>query len=163
MHKADFSPTPGYLVWKLANRWRVAVDRAVAPWGLTHAQYIALSTLYGMQAGTTGEAPHPSQRELAEHAGLEPLYTSRLVRALADDLLLERTRDVTDTRTVRLTLTEHGREVVQPAMSAVRALVDNLLAPLGGRDSDEAAVFVRNLTTLIDSPLTASSDTSERP
>jgi DNA-binding MarR family transcriptional regulator len=30
-------PTPGYLVWRLSMKWRVAVDRALAPLGLTHA------------------------------------------------------------------------------------------------------------------------------
>ena len=33
--------TPGYLVWRLSTKWRVAVDRALAPIGLTHAQYLA--------------------------------------------------------------------------------------------------------------------------
>ena len=38
-------PTPGHLVWRLSMKWRVAVDRAVAPLGLTHAQYVVLSSL----------------------------------------------------------------------------------------------------------------------
>jgi hypothetical protein len=42
-------PTPGYLVWRLSMKWRVAVDRALAPLGLTHAQYVLLASLYGME------------------------------------------------------------------------------------------------------------------
>ena len=38
-------PTPGYLVWRLSMKWRVAMDRAVAPLGLTHAQYVVLASL----------------------------------------------------------------------------------------------------------------------
>jgi DNA-binding MarR family transcriptional regulator len=130
-------------------KWRVAVDRALAPMGLTHAQYVLLSTLFGLErAGRT-----PSQRELADETGLEALYVSKLARALDADGLIERTRDAADTRTVRLTLTDRGREVVRPAISTVRGLLDRLLAPLGGRDGERTETFVRELTLLLDAPL----------
>ncbi|MEO3814126.1 MarR family transcriptional regulator [Sphaerisporangium sp. B11E5] len=142
-------PTPGYLVWRLANRWRVAVDRALAPRGLTHSQYVVLASLYGMEGAETS----PSQRELAGHTGLEALYVSKLARTLEADGLIERTRDPRDTRAVRLALTPQGREAVRPAIGTVRALLDRLLQPLGGRDDPRTAAFVRDLTALLDAPL----------
>ncbi|MCW2865383.1 MAG: slyA [Actinoallomurus sp.] len=149
MAEALEGSTPGFLVWRLSIRWRVAVDRALAPLGLTHAQYVMLSSLSGMEnAGL-----RPSQRELADHTGLEPLYVSKLARALEADGLIERTRDTKDTRTVRLTLTDRGRQGVRPAIATVQKLVDRLLAPLGGRDDPRTAAFVRDLTTLLDAPL----------
>ena len=141
--------TPGHLVWRLSMKWRVAVDRALAPVGLTHAQYVFLSSLFGLErAGTT-----PSQRELADHTGLEALYVSKLARALDTDGLVERTRDSADTRTIRLTLTARGREVVEPAIATVAELLDRLLAPLGGRGGDRTAALARELTLLLDTPL----------
>jgi DNA-binding MarR family transcriptional regulator len=143
------APTPGHLVWRLSMKWRVAVDRALAPMGLTHAQYVLLSTLFGLErAGRT-----PSQRELADETGLEALYVSKLARALDTDGLIERTRDAADTRTVRLTLTDRGREVVRPAITTVRGVLDRLLDPLGGRDGKRTETFVRELTLLLDTPL----------
>ena len=68
----------GRLLWRVTTRWRAAVDRAVAPLGLTHAQYTLLGSLYGLSRSGT----RPSQRELADYAGLEPIYVSKLVRAL---------------------------------------------------------------------------------
>ena len=47
-------PTPGYLVWRLSMKWRAAVDRALAPLGLTHAQYVLLASLYGMERAAGG-------------------------------------------------------------------------------------------------------------
>ncbi|MFC6086051.1 MarR family winged helix-turn-helix transcriptional regulator [Sphaerisporangium aureirubrum] len=141
-------PTTGYLVWRLANRWRVAVDRALAPLGLTHSQYVVLSSLYGMRRAEL----YPSQRELADHTGLEALYVSKLARALEADGLIERTRDPRDTRAVRLTLTPKGQDAVRPAIGIVRKLVDRLLQPLGGRDDPRTAAFVRDLTALLDAP-----------
>ncbi|MFJ2645711.1 MarR family winged helix-turn-helix transcriptional regulator [Streptomyces sp. NPDC087420] len=147
--EGSHGPTPGYLVWRLSTKWRVAVDRALAPMGLTHAQYALLSSLYGMrQAGL-----RPSQREMADHTGLEALYVSKLARALEADGLIERVRDAKDSRAVRLTLTESGREAVRPAMDTVQALMDRLLAPLGGRDDFRTTAFVRDLTALLDAPL----------
>ncbi len=142
-------PTPGYLVWRLANKWRVAVDRDLAPLGLTHAQYVLMASLYGMALA----GQRPSQRELADHTGLEALYVSKLARALEAGGLITRTRDRQDTRTVRLELTDRGREAVRPAIAAVQVLLDRLLDPLGGRADPRTAAFIRDLTLLLNGPI----------
>ena len=134
-------PTPGHLVWRLAMKWRTAVDRALGPLGLTHAQYVVLSSLVALD--------RPSQRELADHTGLEPLYVSKLARSLEAAGFITRTRDTVDTRTMRLLLTPHGRSTVEPAMAVVRALLDRLLEPLGDRTS----AFSDELRALLAVPL----------
>ncbi|MFJ4578401.1 MarR family winged helix-turn-helix transcriptional regulator [Streptomyces echinatus] len=141
--------TPGFLVWRLSTKWRVAVDRAVAPLGLTHAQYSLLGSLYGMQRSGL----RPSQRRLADHTGLEALYVSKLARALESAGLLERTRDPADPRAVQLALTERGLETTRKAIDVVQGLLRQLLAPLGGPDSPRAQEFTRELTALLDAPL----------
>lgn len=149
MNGASSGPTPGFLVWRLSMKWRVAVDRALAPLSLTHAQYSLVSSLLGMRdAGL-----HPSQRELADHTGLEPLYVSKLARALAADGLIERVPDPDDSRAVRLSLTADGHAVTRSAIAIVRRLMDQLLSPLGGLDGPQTGAFVRELTALIDVPI----------
>ncbi|MET7682311.1 MarR family transcriptional regulator [Streptomyces sp. NPDC005423] len=143
--------TPGFLVWRLSTKWRVAVDRAVAPLGLTHAQYSLVASLYGMQRA--GE--RPSQRRLADHTGLEPLYVSKLARTLEAAGLVERAKDPRDPRAVQLALTEQGRAVTLRAIKVVHALLQQLLAPLGGLDSARAREFGRDLAALLDAPLDA--------
>jgi DNA-binding MarR family transcriptional regulator len=127
---SEASATTGALVWRLSMKWRAAVDRAVAPLGLTHAQYVLLASLYALSQ--TGA--RPSQRELADYTGLEPVYVSRLARALERGGMIDRTEDPADPRAVELTLTAHGLDVVVPAIAAVRGLHDALLAPIGGPD-----------------------------
>jgi hypothetical protein len=48
---------------------------ALAPLGLTHAQYAPLASLYGLSMA----GQDPSQRELADYAGLEARYVSDAV------------------------------------------------------------------------------------
>lgn len=146
MSKGSESASPGFLVWRLSTKWRVAVDRAVAPLGLTHAQYALVASLYGMQR--SGE--RPSQRRLADHTGLEPLYVSKLARALESAGLLERSRDPRDPRAVQLALTEPGRERTRQAIEVVQGLLGQLLAPLGGLDSARTREFRRELAALLD-------------
>lgn len=151
MSTASSGATPGFLVWRLSMKWRVAVDRAVAPLGLTHAQYSLVASLYGMQRSGL----RPSQRHLADHTGLEALYVSKLARALESAGLVERTRDPRDPRAVQLALTEGGRDVTRRAIKVVHGLLEQLLEPLGGLDSARAREFSRDLATLLDTPLTS--------
>ncbi|GLY52755.1 MarR family transcriptional regulator [Lentzea sp. NBRC 102530] len=122
-------------------KWRTAVDRALDPLGLTHAQYVVLSSLAALD--------RPSQRELADHTGLEPLYVSKLARSLEAAGFITRVRDTVDTRTMRLALSPRGLEVVEPAIATVRALMDRLLTPLGDRTS----AFSGELLALLAVPL----------
>jgi DNA-binding MarR family transcriptional regulator len=130
-------------------KWRVAVDRAVAPLGLTHAQYALMASLYGMRRSGL----QPSQRLLADHTGLEPLYVSKLARALEASGLVTRTRDPNDPRAMQLSLTEQGRDVAGRAIKVVQGLLDQLLEPLGGQDSLRTRQFTHELAALLDAPL----------
>jgi MarR family transcriptional regulator, organic hydroperoxide resistance regulator len=122
-------PTPGFLVWRLAMKWQAAVDRAVAPLGLTHAQYSLLASLREMTySGST-----PSQRELADHTGLDPIFVSKLIRTLEANGLVGRTPHPADARAVQLALTDTGIQQIDRAVETVGSLLDDLLAPLGGR------------------------------
>ncbi|WP_190038668.1 MarR family winged helix-turn-helix transcriptional regulator [Streptomyces fructofermentans] len=148
--------TPGFLVWRLSMKWRVAVDRAMAPLGLTHAQYSLVASLYGMHRTGT----RPSQRQLADHTGLEPLYVSKLARALESAGLVERARDPADPRAMQLSLTAEGREVARRAVVVVQGLLEQLLEPLGGLGDDRTKALTRDLRLLLAAPLEGLTDTS---
>ena len=138
--------TTGYLLWRVTTKWRAAVDRAVAPLGLTHAQYSLLASLYGLSRSGT----RPSQRELADFSGLEPIYVSKLARALEQGGLVTRVEHPADPRAVQLALTRKGIDVVQRAVGIVRELQDELTAPIGGTKSQTNRELVRILRALLD-------------
>ena len=129
-------------------KWRTAVDRATAPLGLSHAHYSLLGSLLSMQSS----GRMPSQRELADYCGLEPLYVSKLARTLDQAGLISRVPNPADARAVQLSLTDRGTEVAGRAITIVQRLMDQLLEPLGGLNGRQTAEFSRELTVLLDVP-----------
>jgi DNA-binding MarR family transcriptional regulator len=139
-------------------RWRAKVDRAVAPFGLTHAQYSALASLWAM----TRKRLTPSQRDLADYTGLGPIYVSKLVRSLEAKGLVSRQGDPTDTRVVRLALTDDGADTIRKAMPVVRDLDRRLTAPVGGPQGPEIRALAATLHTLL-THAREEPETGERP
>lgn len=145
-------PTIGHLVWLLSTKWRTAVDSAVAPFGLTHAKYVVLATLRDVTADAdvaAARAAGPSQRELADFAGLDPVYVSKLAGGLERDGLIERRADPRDTRIARLALTPRGVSVIDDAVAVVRPLMHQLTQPLGGSDGQLLEALARQLEQLL--------------
>lgn len=91
----------------------------------------------------------PSQRELADHTGLEVIYISKLVRGLESAGLVQRLAAPRDARAVELSLTPAGKEAAEGAITVVHALLDDLTRPLGGLQSEETKSLVRTLLTLL--------------
>ena len=141
-------PTPGFLMWRLTMKWQAAVDRAVTPLGLTHAQYSLLASLRGMTRG----GRRPSQRQLAEHIGLDAIFVSKLVTTLERNGLVQRTRHPSDSRAVELAPTETGTEVIDRAIVTVLALQDQLTEPLGGLQSRQTKQFTDAVQRLLAAP-----------
>ena len=141
--------TTGSLLWRLTMKWRAAVERAVTPLGLTHAQYTLLGSLY---AHTRDGRPPPSQRELADFTGLDPVYVSKLVRALERAGFVDRATHPADPRAVELRITDQGVDVILRAVAIVHELLEVLTAPIGGMASRRNQEFKETLRALLGDP-----------
>jgi MarR family transcriptional regulator, organic hydroperoxide resistance regulator len=148
------APSTGYLVWHLSVRWQVQLSRALGPLGITHTDYAVLASLRGLaQVGV-----QPSQRELADVSGLEPMYVSKLVRSLERAGLVERRPHPADPRANQLSLTDRGDEIVTAGRQVVAGLEDERLAALGGSSSERAARFKEALADLLHHARATSAD-----
>jgi DNA-binding MarR family transcriptional regulator len=156
-------PLTGYYIWRLSLKWRAAVDRALAPLELTHAEYALLGSLARLSQG----GGRPSQRELADFSGLEPMYVSKLARTLEEDGLLAREANLDDPRAFCLSLTEKGRAMLDASFAKVYELHNRLMAPLGEPGDGRRAEFKATLETLLrhaevlDAPLMATTHPEE--
>lgn len=107
----------------VASRSVIALYRPVLePMGLTHPQYLVMLALW--------ERDPRSLRELSEVLQLDPGTLSPLVKRLERSGLVTRSRDAQDERTLRLGLTDRGRELRIAAEKVPGQIVAKLGLPL---------------------------------
>ncbi|MHB8554725.1 MAG: DUF4160 domain-containing protein [Candidatus Dormibacteria bacterium] len=109
--------SPGFLLWHATLRWQRATAAALRPLGITHVQFVLLASTWWL--GENGEAP--SQRQLAEHCGTDPMMTSQVARTLEAKGLLTRDADPADCRVRRMRVTAAGRQLALTAIAVVEA------------------------------------------
>ncbi|MEV5570569.1 MarR family winged helix-turn-helix transcriptional regulator [Spirillospora sp. NPDC052269] len=113
----DPDDSPGYLLWRATLRWQRQITATLAPFSLTHVQFVLLASLWWLDR----EGVRPNQLALAQHADTDVKMTSQVVRRLEDKGLLIRETDAADTRAKRLRITDHGRTLAEGAITAVEA------------------------------------------
>jgi DNA-binding MarR family transcriptional regulator len=143
---SDAWTSPGFLLWRTTLRWQRVMVETLKPFGLTHVQFVLLASTWWL---CENDGP-PRQRDLAEHAGTDPMMTSQVVRALEAAGLVTRTPDPDDARAIRVATTKAGKSLAPKAVAAVeaadrayfaevpasaRAGMMAALTALGGRDA----------------------------
>jgi DNA-binding MarR family transcriptional regulator len=109
----DYSP--GFWLWHATLRWQRGIAAVLAPFGLTHVQFVLLSCAWWMN----DHGVVPNQLELARQAGTDVKMTSQVVRKLEAKGLLARDTDPGDTRARRLRITPEGTELALRAIEHV--------------------------------------------
>lgn len=122
----DPSRSPGLLLWRVTNSWQRRVREALSPLGLTHAQFVLLASLVVL-----GEEQPITQRELADFSGIDPMTTSKGIRALESRGLAERVPHPTDRRAQTLTATATGADLASRATAAVEQADRDYFSVLG--------------------------------
>jgi DNA-binding MarR family transcriptional regulator len=118
--------SPGFLLWHATLRWQRAIAAALGPLGLTHVQFVLLAGAWWLGA----HGGPPSQRELADQSGTDPMMTSQVVRILERRELLTRSADPRDSRVRRLAVTPEGARLAQRAIDIVEAGDARFFAPV---------------------------------
>ncbi|MEV6058842.1 MarR family winged helix-turn-helix transcriptional regulator [Nocardia asteroides] len=124
----DAEHSPGLLLWQVSNRWQAAQRAALAPFDLTHVQFVLLASLSYL-AERADDAVR--QRDLAEHAATDPMMTSQVLRALEQKGLVERRAHPHDRRARALMPTAAGVVLANRAVVAVESCDREFFAPLG--------------------------------
>ena len=127
MRYGDIESSPAYQLWLATNAWQRRLRRALAPFKLTHVQYLILASIDFLSQGEE----FPTQVELSRFAALDINMTSQVVRALEGRGLVVRSTCVSDKRAHRLSLTPAGAEVRHAARAVVRPVTASFFEPLG--------------------------------
>jgi len=131
--------SPGFLLWRVTNRWQAAQRAALEPFGLTHVQFVLLASLSWLDVGGP-----ITQRRLADHAAADPMMTSQVLRALEERGLVERALHPDDRRARAITVTEDGRALANRAVVAVESCDRAFFAALG-RDAGALTALLGRL------------------
>ncbi|MFC4465309.1 MarR family winged helix-turn-helix transcriptional regulator [Streptomyces xiangluensis] len=109
---------PGFLLWRVTLKWQREVAATLRPLGITHPQFVVLASIWWL--GRHGQPP--SQRELADHTGMDAMNASQVARTLEKKQLITREGDPHDTRIKRLRVTAEGIALAKTAITHVEAV-----------------------------------------
>lgn len=121
----DADDSPGLMIWRVTNAWQAAQRVALAPFGLTHVQFVLLASLSWL----TTDSPI-TQRDLADYAHTDPMMTSQVLRALEVKGLIRRARHPADGRARALTVTSEGAALANAANTAAEGADRTFFSPL---------------------------------
>ncbi len=133
--------SPGFMLWRVTNRWQAVMRRTLAPFDLTHVQFVLLAAL-----AWRAEPDGTTQVELAQSVRADPMMVSQVLRTLEAKKLVERRADPVDGRARRVRVTAAGIEKAQAANSAVEAADEAFF----GRRSSMPLPLLDHLTHLDD-------------
>jgi len=106
----DKTRSAGALASEIARLYAAALQRLLQPLGLSRAQFLALSQLWGDDGLT--------QRELTERLGVEQATMANTLARMERDRLIERRPHPDDGRSQQIWLTQAARGLEAPATAA---------------------------------------------
>lgn len=128
---------PPYLMNRIMGRYNAAIRAEMGKLGLTTPKMRALAVLSVIDGQLIGQ--------LAVHAIVEQSTLSRAVDALEADGLVRRAADASDSRSVRVFITESGRAAFESLWPHMAETYQEMFAGIG---PDELRAFVATLQKL---------------
>lgn len=112
----DAQSSLGLALWRATNAWQRRIRAALTPHDLTHVQYVLLASLTWMD-----RTEPVTQRELAQHAELDVMMTSQVLRTLEAKGYIRREPHPQDRRAIALEPTARGIELANSATHDVES------------------------------------------
>lgn len=141
--KLELSQHLPYLIRHVYGQLEAASAGRLAQFGVNVAVWRILAVLW-----QHGDLAH---RELSELTSIEVSTLSRVSKAVQRDGLIRRKRTVEDQRTVRVTLTDKGRDLVQQIIPSAVAMQQRITGSMTARDVQTVTrllhVLAENLAT----------------
>ena len=107
----------GFLLWQTTNLWQRTIKASLAPFDLTHVQFVLLAGLSWLEQ-EVGDGLI-TQKRLAEFCATDPMMTSQVLRMLERARLIQRLSHPKDARAVRLNLSDYGAKKLASALVSV--------------------------------------------
>ncbi|MCB0556044.1 MAG: MarR family transcriptional regulator [Phaeodactylibacter sp.] len=122
----------GFLLWQLSMLWQRRIREALSELKLTHTQFVLLAALGWLRQ----KSEAVTQKEVAEHARVDKMMVSKVLRSLESHGLIVREEHPVDTRAKVISLTPKGQQALQQALLLAEATDRHFFAPLQKELSD---------------------------
>lgn len=137
--KFELSEHLPYLFKHIYSQLEVASTGALSGFGINVAVWRILAVLW--------QHDDLSHRELSELTSIEVSTLSRISKAVQRDGLIRRKRTPQDQRTVRVTLTDKGRDLVKQAIPSALGIQSDIIGDLPAED---VATLIRILHVIVE-------------
>lgn len=131
----------GYLANHLAKAFGRALAEAIAPHGVSVAQWAVLVVLWAEDG--------LSQRELSRRVAIEDATMVRTIDRMARDGFVRRERDTSDRRVSRVCLTVAGLSLRDALVPLAAAVNDRALGDLTPGERDQARHLMRTMSAAV--------------
>jgi DNA-binding MarR family transcriptional regulator len=112
-------------------QWQRQMKRALDKLGLTHTQFVLLAAL----AWLSKHQETVTQIDVATHATLDRMMTSKVLRTLQQKGYLSRQEHHQDTRAKSIRLTAAGEQLLQQAIGIVQQVDEQFFSRTGLRSA----------------------------
>lgn len=123
-HDTAPSAGRGAVLERVGNQWLVQLRAALVPLELTHAQCRLLIAA----AWLGSRRQQVRQSDIAAEAGMDPVMTSEVLRALEARQLIARARHPTDRRAKSISVTEAGGSLADRSLRLVETAEESFFA-----------------------------------
>ncbi|MEW9698386.1 MarR family winged helix-turn-helix transcriptional regulator [Paenibacillus sp. SI8] len=121
--------SPGFQLWQVTNLWQKNLRHALHTFDLTHVQFILLASTQWLNS-QSGQGD-VTQVQVAQHAHVDPMMASQVLRNLEKKGFLVRKEHPSDTRAKSILLTPDGECIVNKAFAIVVQADDTFFSILG--------------------------------
>jgi DNA-binding MarR family transcriptional regulator len=133
----DLETSLGYLLKEASSALRAAMEEVLRPLGMTVTHYSCLELL--------AQRPGLSSSELARGAFVTRQSMNVLLQALEREGQVTRPAEAAVGKVLPTRLTPHGRESLETASAAVRAVEERMLADLSESERAGASRVLRSM------------------
>jgi MarR family transcriptional regulator, organic hydroperoxide resistance regulator len=123
------SQSMGFLLWQTTNLWQRKIKASLAPFDLTHVQFVLLAGLSWLEQEDDDGAI--TQKRLAKFCGTDTMMTSQVLRTLERAKLIERLAHPNDARAVRLNISDYGAKKLADALVSVEDADASFFSKIG--------------------------------
>jgi DNA-binding MarR family transcriptional regulator len=137
----DSNDSVGFLLWKTTTSWQRSIKQALAPYDISHAQFVIMAIIHWFSEQNT----KITQVMIINESRLDKMTVSKSLRLLSSKTLVARTENQNDTRAKYVTLTPDGIQLISKLVPIIEQIDKKFFGTLKSKDQKILAKYLNDL------------------